>query len=151
MLGLALLTMSSFSMTSVAILAIVLQAYSEKRNRAKVTFNLNSFANLTDVLFGGVLGANAEPDDESLVDGGGHHVQLPGGVDRGQQLLVQLVRPRKAEADEADLKKKSKCRSRSLSHFRHFKFTMTLLQTSKRLSERTNFSKCLASRQCSRM
>ena len=60
---------------------------------------------LTDVLFGGVLGADAEPDDEHIIHGGRHHVQLARGVDVGQQLLVQGVCAAQTEADQTQLQK----------------------------------------------
>ena len=50
-----------------------------------------------------MLGADAEPDDVLVVDGGGDHVQLARLVDSGEELLVQLVGATKAEANKADL------------------------------------------------
>ena len=61
----------------------------------------------TDILLGGVLSADAEANDEDVVHRGGHHVQLPGGVDVGQQLLVERVRAAQAEADQAQLRQQT--------------------------------------------
>ena len=61
---------------------------------------------LTDVLLCGVLGADAEADDEHVVHGGRHHVQLARSVDVGQQLLVQGVGAAQTETDQAQLKRR---------------------------------------------
>ena len=75
-----------------------------KTTALDLSLNISKGSIVTNVLLGGVLGAHAEPDDEPLVDGGRHHVELARGVDRRQQLLVQLVRARETEADEANKK-----------------------------------------------
>ena len=58
---------------------------------------------LTDVIVGGVLGADAEANDELFVDGGGHHVQFAGRIDGGKKHLVQLVAANQAKAHQSDL------------------------------------------------
>ena len=55
------------------------------------------------MVVGGVLCADAKANDKLLVDGGGHHVQLAGGVDGGEEHLVQLIAPDQAEAHQSHL------------------------------------------------
>lgn len=81
--------------------------YGNRTNgRAKLSFStFLKRLNFTDVIVGGVLGADAKPDDVLLVDRRRNHVKTSGSVDRGKQLLVQLVGTSKPEADEAKLER----------------------------------------------
>lgn len=46
----------------------------------------------TNMFFHGILDHCTEADDVLLIDGSGHHVNLPRSIDVAEQFLVQFVR-----------------------------------------------------------